>query len=302
MARARNIKPGFFKNEELVELSFAVRLLFVGLWTIADRAGRLEDKPKKVKMELFPADNLDINAMLDELDTAGFIKRYAVGEARYIQILAFSKHQNPHKDEKVSTIPAPCEPGASTVQPPKADGGNPADSLLLNPDPLNLNPDCPASGEPAAPPPLEKQTKPKSKKTQIPDDFGISDRVRAWAVAEGFTRLVEHLEAFKRKVAANGYTYVKWDDAFMEAIRTDWAKLRGRTADGSASPANHESADDIDTRIGVEKQAFERGIGPWNPIEEQFPAYRERVLRSPRLPPAMTLDQLISKAPKGATA
>ena len=31
MARARNIKPGFFTNDELVELPFATRLLFIGL-------------------------------------------------------------------------------------------------------------------------------------------------------------------------------------------------------------------------------------------------------------------------------
>ena len=44
--RARNIKPGFFKNDALAELDFAGRLLFIGLWGIADRAGRLEDRPK----------------------------------------------------------------------------------------------------------------------------------------------------------------------------------------------------------------------------------------------------------------
>ena len=53
MARARNIKPGFFKNEFLADLPFETRLLFIGLWTLADREGRLEDRPRKIKMELF---------------------------------------------------------------------------------------------------------------------------------------------------------------------------------------------------------------------------------------------------------
>lgn len=179
MARARNIKPGFFANEELVELSFAVRLLFIGLWTIADRAGRLEDKPKKIKMALFPADNLDIDEALAELEKSGFIQRYEAEGTRYIQILAFSKHQNPHKDEKASTIPAPCEHGVNTVQEPKQDGGNPADSLLLIPD--SLNPD---SGSPVtdsqipdpstntlfgAPPAEDAPVKAKPVKKQKPD-------------------------------------------------------------------------------------------------------------------------------------
>jgi hypothetical protein len=106
MARARNIKPSFFINEELVECSFATRLLFIGLWTLADREGRLEDKPKKIKMALFAADNLDIEHSINELVEHGFIVRYEVKGEKYIQVLAFKKHQNPHRDEKASTIPA----------------------------------------------------------------------------------------------------------------------------------------------------------------------------------------------------
>lgn len=115
MARARNIKPSFFINEELVELPFSTRLLFIGLWTIADREGRLEDKPKKIKMALFPADNLDIDEAINELQSGGFVKRYTIEENQYIQILAFKKHQNPHIKEPASTIPAPCEHQTSTV-------------------------------------------------------------------------------------------------------------------------------------------------------------------------------------------
>ena len=46
MARARNIKPGFFRNADLVEMPIEARLLFIGLWTLADRSGRLEDRPR----------------------------------------------------------------------------------------------------------------------------------------------------------------------------------------------------------------------------------------------------------------
>lgn len=111
MARARNIKPGFFKNEDLVELDFGTRLLFIGLWTIADREGLLEDRPKRIKMELFPGDDMNVDKALDELHKAGFILRYEVEGARYIQVSAFLKHQNPHHKEPPSKIP---KPGAST--------------------------------------------------------------------------------------------------------------------------------------------------------------------------------------------
>lgn len=68
----------------------------------------------------------------------------------------------------------------------------------------------------------------KKKATQLPADFGVSDRVRTWAAEHGFGQLDEHLEAFKLKATAKAYTYVSWDDAFMGAIRDDWAKTRSR--------------------------------------------------------------------------
>lgn len=158
MARARNIKPGFFRNEILAELDPLARLLFAGLWTIADRAGRLEDRPKRIKADVLPYDDgADINALLDALAEKSFIARYKHGAAQYIQILNFNKHQNPHKNEAESTIPAYTdnpsdqppesertpsdkakprattgktpEHGTSTVQAPESHSTNRADSL-----------------------------------------------------------------------------------------------------------------------------------------------------------------------------
>lgn len=114
MARARNLKPGFFRNADLVELPFEARLLFAGLWTLSDREGRMEDRPKQIKMELFPADNIDCDALLNMLQSVGMIERYTVENKNYIQVINFSKHQNPHRDEKPSLIP--CKHSAGTVQ------------------------------------------------------------------------------------------------------------------------------------------------------------------------------------------
>ena len=98
MARARNIKPGFFMNEDLAEIDAMGRLLFIGLWTIADRDGRLEDRP-----------NRDTDALLNDLQEWGFIRRYdgqrVTGEpVKIIQVINFSKHQNPHINEKKSEL------------------------------------------------------------------------------------------------------------------------------------------------------------------------------------------------------
>src|SRR5690606_1233069 len=87
VARARNIKPGFFSNDELAEVSPLGRLLFIALWTMADRAGRLEDRPKRIKVEALPYDDCDAESLLSELAERDFILRYARGDRRYIQIV-----------------------------------------------------------------------------------------------------------------------------------------------------------------------------------------------------------------------
>jgi len=111
MSRIRYLKPDFFKDEDLIEHPFWIRLLYAGLWNLADREGRLEDRPKRIKIELFPYDKVDIEKGLIALATnkrlsnRPFIVRYKVDGEPYIQILSWHKHQKPHHTERQSTIP-----------------------------------------------------------------------------------------------------------------------------------------------------------------------------------------------------
>lgn len=120
MARARNIKPGLFSNELMAELPAFDRLLFIGLWCLADREGRLEDRPKRIKMELFPCDTYDVEAGLANLASAKFITRYSVEGFSAIEIDNFQKHQRPHGTEKDSSLPD--KDGYLTVNERKANG------------------------------------------------------------------------------------------------------------------------------------------------------------------------------------
>jgi len=146
--RARNIKPGFYKNEELAECSYAARLLFPGLWMMADRAGRMEYRPKHIKAEVFPFDAEDVGQLLDELEHHDLIRRYEANGKALLWIPSFRKHQNPHVNEKQSEFPPHPEdslPGkysASTVQAPEQHStGTGVIGLIpssLNPSSLNL--------------------------------------------------------------------------------------------------------------------------------------------------------------------
>jgi hypothetical protein len=93
MARIRTVKPEFFRSDQIAECSALARLLFIALWCLADRRGRLEDRPKRIKAECLPYDDADANELLAELYRAKVIVRYRVGDQDLIQIVTFERHQ-----------------------------------------------------------------------------------------------------------------------------------------------------------------------------------------------------------------
>jgi hypothetical protein len=231
MARARNIKPSFFINEELVECDFSTRLLFIGLWTLADRDGKLEDKPKKIKMALFPADNINVDELLNELQDRGFIDRYEVEGNQYIQVVAFKKHQNPHRDEKASTIPDCIKHCASTVQTPCKEELDTV-SIGLNPDSLLLNPDS-LIAEDAA----EKSSATKLQGKALPKDWVLPKAWGEWAIAErpefNADQIRKISESFKDHWIANA-NQAKAKKADWEATWRNW--VRNQKANQSYAP------------------------------------------------------------------
>lgn len=178
MPRARNIKPSFFTNDNLAECEPMARLLFIGLWTISDHKGDLECRPKKIKAELLPYDNCDVDSLITQLIRYGFLEKYTIGDTSYLHIVNFTKHQNPHKNEidKGSDIPAytPENVADSELEinrdkngtTPDKNETNPADSFFLIPDSLNLKPESllliPETNAPAS-----RAFPPKN----YPDDF-----------------------------------------------------------------------------------------------------------------------------------
>lgn len=157
MARSRNIKPAFFLNDDLAENNCPLgRLLFIGLWTIADYKGDLEWRAGRIKTQLLPYDDCDIKKLAINLDKSGFVRFYSDGEKIYLNIINFVKHQNPHKNERESGSETPPYSDAMrqaidlstlTINRDKSglklnrDGTNPADSLIPITDSLLLIPD-----------------------------------------------------------------------------------------------------------------------------------------------------------------
>ena len=66
MPKGRHLKPDFFTDKNIVQLSPLARLLYQGLWCHAFDCGHVEDEPIEFKMRILPADNCDVDDLLAE--------------------------------------------------------------------------------------------------------------------------------------------------------------------------------------------------------------------------------------------
>ncbi len=285
MARARNIKPGIMANEELAELSHSHRLLFIYLWMLADREGRLEDRPKRIKAEAFPYDDgLDVESMLDDLVSAGFIQRYERCGVRAVQVLNFAKHQTPHSREKASVIPAPApvlvdgeeDAGAdlgSAEGIPGTDQGGDDESpspLAVRPDSLILrSSDSLISEEELAP--QEQRPTPESEQpppavrpkrgSRLPEDWTLPDDWLAWALAErpefgeaGLRKVGESFGDHWRSATGKNATKLDWFATWRNWVRNQRPPFGAQRAEPPpASP--HLGLDQTNHEEGLERQA-----------------------------------------------
>lgn len=105
MARIRSIHPGWFTDESWVSVSAYARILGIGIWTECDDQGAFEWKPVTLKMRIFPADNIDIDTLLAELEAADLIRRYSHDGKSLGLVKNFQKFQRPKKPNSIHFIP-----------------------------------------------------------------------------------------------------------------------------------------------------------------------------------------------------
>jgi hypothetical protein len=114
MAKIRGIKPDFWTDEDIVELTALARLLYIGLWNYACDNGHLEDRPKQIKMRVLPADDCSVADLLRELDEKGRITR----REGWITVPNLTDHQR--IDKRFFTTcdkPGCVKPGAEPANP-----------------------------------------------------------------------------------------------------------------------------------------------------------------------------------------
>lgn len=185
----------------------SARLLFIGLLNFSDDRGNLQRSAKKIKMQVFPADNVDCEPLLQELISHGVLIEYSVNDEKYLNVKNFLKHQVVNRPSKSSI--------------PRMDGS------VDTPEPLTEDSEREGKGREGK---GIKQPRRASAKIPVPENFGISERVQRWAKERGLDQLERHLENFLSYARRNGKTYADWDEALMGAIRENWAKLPAKPA------------------------------------------------------------------------
>ena len=105
MAYIRTIKASFFTSDDIVSLSPLARLLYIALWTEADREGRFTWRPGNFKLRFLPGDTCDIQELCGELVESGLVIPYSVDGKAYAEIPTFKRHQSINAKERKSVLP-----------------------------------------------------------------------------------------------------------------------------------------------------------------------------------------------------
>lgn len=209
MAKIRGIKPEYWTDDAVVELSIPARLLFIGLWNFACDNGHIEDKPRQIKMRIMPADDVDMVALLDELEHHGRIER----SGGVVTIPKFAEHQRPHKrwwktcGQPWCNVPdgATSHPDnrGATVEQPLSNGRATADG----------DGEVEGEGDVKVKGRGRERKKPQ---TAIPDDWKPNEKHQQYA-AEGNLDLSTEAFRFRNHAMTHDRRCANWNAAF-----TNW--------------------------------------------------------------------------------
>lgn len=104
MSRIRSVHPGMFTDEAFMTVSSAAKVVLIGIWCECDDQGVFEWKPFTLKARLLPAEDVNMDAILSELASVDFIRRFECGKS-YGLVRNFQRYQRPKKPNAVHPLP-----------------------------------------------------------------------------------------------------------------------------------------------------------------------------------------------------
>ncbi|MBX3501785.1 MAG: hypothetical protein KF889_20270 [Alphaproteobacteria bacterium] len=135
MSHIRLLSPDFWTWEAVIDCTPMSRLLFLGLQNFADDFGVLPLRPRTLRLQIFPGDALDdeaVRVLIEELAARGLVRRYTVEDVEYLSIVDWAVHQRVAKRAR-RRYPAPAP-----------DHGEPHSNPSQVPEPVAAEPPPPA--------------------------------------------------------------------------------------------------------------------------------------------------------------
>lgn len=218
MARIRSTHPEQWTDDQFVTCSPHARLLALGIRNEADDNGIFEWNPIKLKMRLLPADNVDIEALLQELLATNQVIQFEAEGRKFGLIRSFQRYQRPKKPSFIHPIPTEPLPNGYRV----SDKYSPTGSEPVPHQSGNSRSDVVGEGEVKG---EEGGVNGKHAiKTLIPDDFGLNERLIRYAARQGVRNrkvLERFTETFITQCQAKGYKYADHEAAWKNWLRSD---------------------------------------------------------------------------------
>jgi hypothetical protein len=190
VAKIRGFKPDLWTDEAFIELSPFARLLWLGMWNYACDNGHLADKSKQIKMRVLPTDDVNCADLLRELADQKLIER-ADG---WITIPNLTRHQKPDRRYFTTCEKEGCDAPPETLSQRESrrahyertagarratDERTPSAHVDGDGEVKGSDGDRARAGaRPGA-----------ARGARIPDDFNVTDEMKAWAVEKGFGHL-----------------------------------------------------------------------------------------------------------------
>jgi hypothetical protein len=251
----RLLREGILSSDRVETLDAPAEVFYRRLMSKVDDYGLFDARPAMLRSSLYPlrvdrVREADITRWIAACEKAGLIALYSHDGKPFMQML--------DTGWQTRSEPKFPLPPWGKAEPPRAIASNclqpqataPVFGVVVGVE------DEGGDGAKRAPKPRKKAIK-----VPMPEGFDAapSQSVMRWAAEKGFDRISEHLEAFARKSRAKAYEYADWDLAFMEAIREDWAKLRGRGVNGAAPPSEAAGpSHTVDSKAADHTQAYLR--------------------------------------------
>lgn len=251
MARIRTIKPEFFTSADVTSMSPLARLLYIGLWGVADREGRMKWRPADFKLQILPGDACDIYALCQEVIDRGMVVLYGDGLA---YIPSFLDHQSINPRESASKLHAPVlhvtrdDASIPDVHAQRGKEGKGKEEQSN---------DC-----------LPAESGKAKRKSKLPDDFEATPERLEYARAQGCADPADTFARFKLHHQSKGTLALDWEKGWQYWCRNESNFRRPQVAKFAPTAGLPMSRDD-DSQWRARTRGWRPGRywnrGDWGP-------------------------------------